>query len=414
MASTDASPARKDAETLYAILSHVKRGTLVVREPDGTRRTFGEENSDLSAEIAIHDWAMFTRILADGTLGAGETYMDGMWDVTDNKLMECLGIILMNDIDDVVGQQWVSLVKTGLARLLTRPWSALRSRANVHHHYDVGNAFFRLMLDPSMAYSCGILDDQYPVTADKNSLANMQWRKHELVCKKLGLQKDERLVDIGCGWGEMICYAARAYGVKAVGITLSDEQYAWAKQRVENEGLSDRVEVKKMDYRDLTGEFDAFVSIGMFEHVGDENYGTFMRKANELLRPGGRGLLHTIGDIVPGAGYDPWMQKYIFPGGHLPSLDRIIIEMENAGFTIGHVENFKVHYAETLRHWKENVDAHKEQIAFLGPPHDERWFRMWDYYLQSCEAGFRYGKLALYQTLFSKGHDWVLPMRFRF
>lgn len=409
---------------MFELLSHITRGTLTVRDPDGVEHVFGEgavagstiAATSLSATLIVHRWEFFSRVLSEGSLGLGESYMDGWWDVEHDRVADCLGIFFRNDLDEEIRTNILLLFKLQAQRLLTKPATAQRSRKNVLKHYDLGNDFFAQMLDPTMTYSCGILDDRFPLTDPANALEAMQRRKYDLVCRKLKLRSGQHLLDVGCGWGGMICHAAKHYGVRATGVTLSDEQHAWAEKRIFQEGLRGLVTVERKDYRDVEGTFDAFVSIGMFEHVGDEQYRTFMRKARSVLAPGGAGLLHTIGwsGLHSASGFDPWMQTYIFPGAHIPPLSRITAEMEAADLTIGHVENFKLHYAETLRKWKENVDAHRPAIRALSPRYNTRFLRMWDFYLQSCEAGFRQSRLVLYQVLFSAGKEWTLPLRFRF
>jgi cyclopropane-fatty-acyl-phospholipid synthase len=342
--------------------------------------------------------------------------MDGWWNVSQGTLADFVGVLLANDLGYMVRQHWSLLLRIVALYITRRPSSAERSGANVRHHYDLGNAFYRLMIGPSMTYSCGVLDDRHPLDHPENSLESMQDRKHDLVCKKLGLRSGERLLDIGCGWGGLLFHAAKKYGVRAHGVTLSSEQEAWIKEKISLENLSDRVTVERKDYREVVGEFDAIASIGMFEHVSDKWYGTFMRRMGALLRPEGRGLLHTIGWPKTSRllEADPFIETYIFPGGHIPSLDRIVVEMQKAGFIIGHIENFKPHYAETLRRWMQNVNIHRQKISELSAQFDERFFRMWEYYLQSCDAAFRYGELQLYQVLFAKGKEWVFPLRMRF
>ncbi|MDB4978026.1 MAG: methyltransferase, cyclopropane fatty acid synthase [Candidatus Peribacteria bacterium] len=422
MARTLVSPApaqadqthRKHAELTYDVLSGISFGHLIVRDPDGVTHEFGTAQTEPHATMVIRNWQFYARVLTYGSLGLGESYMDGWWAVEDDRLCECIGIFLKNDVEKALWKNPLLISRMLYHYIATKPINSFRSKSNVHHHYDLSNQFFRLMLGPSMTYSCGVLEQT--TNAMQNTLEAIQARKYDLVCRKLQLQPGDRLLDIGCGWGGLLFHAARYYGVQATGITLSSNQAEWIRARIQNQKWSRLVRVEEKDYREAEGTYDAVASIGMFEHVGDAQYGTFMQKVAALLKPDGKGLLHTIGwqKRTWASVQDAWMSTYIFPGGHLPSLDRITAEMQKAEFLIGHIENFKPHYAETLRLWKRNVDANRQNIEKLDAHFDTRFFRMWDYYLQACDAGFRYGRLQLYQILFSSGRQWAFPQRFHY
>ena len=292
-------------------------------------------------------------------------------------------------------------------RLRTLPILVENSRRNVQHHYDLGNEFYQYFLDPTMTYSCGYR------LQESDSLEQMQLQKYELTCRKLALQPGETLIDIGCGWGGMLIYAAEHYGIFGTGITLSEPQARLAQERIEQKGLSDRIKIIIADYREIQGQYDKFVSIGMFEHVGKGNFATFMQKAFELLTPNGVGVLHTIvtqSNERNGA----WVDKYIFPGGYAPQLHEITQELWAAKLTIAHCENLKPHYAETMKRWSQNLSSNRTKIASLDPIYDERFLRMWYLYLQSFEASFRYGGLHVYQLLFYKGKEWKLDIPLAF
>ncbi|MEO1376200.1 MAG: class I SAM-dependent methyltransferase [Cyanobacteria bacterium J06635_10] len=393
---------------LYQLFTLIKEGNLTVINPSGTAFHFGEESSPPMI-LKVYNSDTYDRALAFGALGFCEAYMEGWWDEENDRLAEMIGLLFRNNVYSKARQRVTIplLIKVLTQRLRTVPTNIQNSRKNVQHHYDVGNDFYQYFLDPTMTYSCG-----YQMK-ETDTLEAMQRQKYELICKKLALQPGESLVDIGCGWGGMLIYAAENYGISGTGITLSVEQAALAKQRIEQKGLSDKIKIEIADYREIKGQYDKFVSIGMFEHVGKDSFTTFMQKASELLTPDGVGLLHTIatqGKERLGA----WVAKYIFPGGYLPQLHELTQELWAAKLTVAHCENLKPHYAETLKRWAENFTENREKIASLGATYDERFCRMWYLYLQSSETSFRYGSLGVYQLLFFKGKQWQLDIPLNF
>lgn len=333
--------------------------------------------------------------------------MDGEWDAENGRLADVLGVLLRNDLHTYVRGNMRLIARCAFQRFRSRPTSRRRSQSNVMEHYDLGNDFYESFLGPTMTYSCG-----YQRTPS-DTLEDMQRQKYDRICQKLSLSKDDTLIDIGCGWGGMLIYAAKTYGISGTGITLSKEQQTWAVRKIAEEGLSEKITIALQDYRDVRGQFDKFVSIGMFEHVGKKNYGTFMRKAQTLLRPGGLGLLHTIGSTFPShLPANEWVNRYIFPGGRIPRLQEMVQCMNQHDLTIGHVENLKMHYAETLHRWQEQFRANEGKVRALGSHFDNRFIRMWNFYLHGCEASFQHDRLQLYQILFCNGKTWTLPRRF--
>lgn len=382
--------------------THVKKGKLIVDDYDNTRHTFGDPASAWSARLIVHRERFHDRVLAQRSLGIGEAYMDGDWDAENDDIANVIGLFLANDVGRGIVESVPTLARIALHILRTSPALRLQSARNVAHHYDLGNDFYARMLDASMTYSCGLQ------LHESDTLEQMQRNKFELMCRKLNLRPGATVIDVGCGWGGFLLYAAKEYGIQGVGITLSPNQLQFARHRAEEEGTAHRVTFRLQDYRDTEGQFDAFVSVGMFEHVGSRQYRIFFRKMQSLLKPGGVGLLHTIGTTGM-SGFSPWINRYIFPGGELPKLEQIVRPMRSAGLLVAHIENLKPHYAHTLRHWKRNFRTHWSIIASMGDRFNERFRRMWSFYLQSCEAGFEHGLLQLYQVLTVNDREWTLP-----
>jgi len=337
------------------------------------------------------------RVVRDGFLGFGEEYMHGGL-MVEGDLQQLLRLGLETRYRDLQLSFW-SKLKAAFFYLTTRN-TVGGSRRNVAHHYDLGNDFYRLWLDKNMTYSCA-----YFRSAD-DSLEQAQDQKHEHICRKLNLQPGDTLLDIGCGWGAMLIYAAKHYGVRGVGCTLSRNQFEYARERIKEEGLDGQVTVLFQDYRSLEGSFDKFVSIGMFEHVGRKFIPTYFDVVKRVLKPGGVGLLHTIGrdrKMEVGA----WVHKYIFPGGYLPALHEIVQPMGERGLTVNDVENLRLHYGRTLDEWARRFEA---QVDTVREMFDDTFVRMWRLFLNSSAAGFKYGDTRVYQVAFTHGLNNQLPM----
>ncbi|NJN91005.1 MAG: methyltransferase domain-containing protein [Leptolyngbyaceae cyanobacterium SL_5_14] len=391
----------REESYLYQLLGLIEgEGCLTVVNPQGQEFQFGEESSSQNFRIFIKNPTTYKHIFAFASLGVGETYMKGWWDEENNNIVDLMGLLFKSGISSKARGQLLFILKVLVQRALTLPLFIQNSKRNVLHHYDIGNDFYRLFLDESLTYSCG-----YQINST-DTLKEMQLQKYELICQKLDLQPNDNIIDIGCGWGGMLIYAAEKYGVHGTGITLSHEQAKLAEEIIKQKGLSERLKILISDYREIQGQFDKLVSIGMFEHVGKTNFSTFMKKSADLLKPGGVGLLHTIGTIGE-VRNDPWIARYIFPGGYLPKLHELTQEMLKAHLTVIHCENLKPHYAETLKRWSVNLQNNKDKILALSEDYDESFIRMWYYYLQACEASFRYNNMQLYQILFFKGKQWT-------
>lgn len=398
---------RKVEQCIHNLFDFIDEGSLTVINSNGEEFKFGRESSAPSLRMHIRNEKTYELIVSLGAQGFCEAYTKGWWDEENDNLTDLIGLLFQNNLYEKTRGQSLLLISIAFQRLWTLPIFIRNSIRNAEKHYDLGNDFYKLFLDDSMTYSCGY---RFHPT---DTLKEMQLQKYEMVCKKLNLKLGEEIIDIGCGWGGLLIYAAEKYGISGLGITLSSEQVKYATNLIKQKGLSKKLKVVLADYREIHGQYDKFVSLGMFEHVGKGNFSTFMKKATELIKPGGIGLLHTIGTIGD-TRIDPWIDKYIFPGGYLPQLHELTYEMNNANLMVGHFENLKPHYAETLRLWNNRFKMSKKEILSLSPDINEPFFRMWNLYLQSFEAGFRYGNLQLFQILFCKGNKWVFPNLFDF
>jgi cyclopropane-fatty-acyl-phospholipid synthase len=335
-------------------------------------------------DICVHDDRFYARVLSAATLGLGESYMDGWWDCA--ALDELFFRAIRARLAERVRLNLRATVSIATAIGLN-PQNKRRARRVGRKHYDLGNDFFRAMLDPAMQYSCGYFQQ----TTD---LAEAQLHKMALICRKLGLQPGMRLLDIGCGWGGLAKYAAEQHGCRVVGITISREQHAYASANCH--GLP--VEIRLQDYRDLNESFDRIVSVGMMEHVGYKNYRTYMKTVSRCLEENGIFLCHTIGDTRSRHDSEPWIARYIFPNSLIPSASQVTRAAEGF-FVLEDVHNFGAYYDATLLAWEENFRASWDRFESR---YGERFYRMWRFYLLSCAAAFRARSLELYQFVFTK------------
>ena len=333
-------------------------------------------------EIQVHDERFYSRILAGGTLGLGESYMDGWWDCAALDEMCCRAIRAR--LDERFARTLRNLLTLVHALIVNRQ-TQRRSHEVGENHYDLGNDFFTAMLDPWMQYSCALF-------GEGDDLAAAQRRKLEMICQRLELAPGMRLLDIGCGWGGLAKYAAENYGCSVVGLTVSREQQQFAIEWCR--GLDVQIELR--DYRQARGVFDRVVSIGMVEHVGFKNYRDYLRVAADSLGTEGRFLCHGIGNPVSSFQLDPWIRRYIFPNSLLPSLSRLTKAAEGL-FLVEEVRNFGPHYDATLLAWEENF---RRAWPRFVEHYDERFRRMWRFYLISCAGAFRARSLQLYSILF--------------
>jgi cyclopropane-fatty-acyl-phospholipid synthase len=367
-----------------------KSSTSVLDPPGALEKLAGRAgvrfNGDAPWDIQVHSEEVYQRILSKGSLGFGESYMDGLWDCL--RLDQLFQRLLSFNIEEKLGG-WVRLhLRSQILRhRLFNLQSSRRAFQVGEQHYDIGNDVFESMLDPTMSYSCA-----YWHQAD--NLEQAQRNKLDMICRKLELKPGEKLLEIGCGWGGLARYAAENYGFEVVGITVSREQQKLAQQRCA--GLPVTIELS--DYRDLRGQYDKIVSVGMFEHVGEKNYPVYFDTVNRLLKDSGLFLLHTIGIYKTTHHADPWIDKYIFRNGKLPSAEQIS-KVLNDRLLIEDWHNFGHDYYLTLMAWWENFDAAWSNIA---GKYDERFYRMWRYYLLSCAGFFKARRGQLWQLVLSK------------
>lgn len=341
-------------------------------------------NGARSWDIQVHDQRLFSRVCAQGSRGLGEAYMDGWWDC--QQLDEFFFRILRADIKKYVRPslaQWWALITCRIMNLQ----SVMRAYRNGQHHYDLGNDIYQAMLDSSLTYTCGY----WP---QATNLDQAQEAKLDLVCRKINLQPGQTVLDIGCGWGSFAYWAAKHYGAHVTGVTIAQEQVTLAMQKCA--GLP--VEIKLQDYRHVTGTFDHVISLGMFEHVGYKNYRTFMELISRVLKDDGFFLLHTIGGNKTEYTGDAWIDKYIFPGGMLPSIAQIGSSIEEL-FVMEDWHNFGANYDRTLLAWYANFE---KQWPALSKKYDQRFYRMWRYYLLMCAALFRARQCQLWQIVLTK------------
>lgn len=358
---------------------------------DGSEEHYGEGPAKF--RIIIKEPIPNSVILEDASLAFGESYMQGKIEIEGSveKVIESLYKNKESFIhQESASRKFLHFISNGIKK----------SKENVCHHYDIGNDFYSLWLDETMSYSCAYFE------APEDSLVQAQKNKVHHILRKLNLREGQRLLDIGCGWGEVIITAAEQYRVKALGITLSQEQHTQVRDRIKESGLSDRVEVRLLDYREIKDRlFDRVVSVGMLEHVGREHLGEYFATVHQLLTDEGISLLHTITGRKE-RGTNSWINKYIFPGGYIPTVSQLIKYMETHDFYLLDVESLRNHYARTLQHWAENFER---AITEIRRNKDEVFIRMWRLYLNSCAASFHTGNLDLHQFLFSKGPTNHLP-----
>ena len=376
----------------------IRRGRFRVTTSRGTVLTFGDGTGQpVSVRFVSRraEWG----ILLDPELKFGESYVNGTFVVEQGSIADVLAICLGQKSEV---PHWAR--PQGFLRYLHRRLSQFnpraRARRNVAHHYDLDGRLYSLFLDADRQYSCGYFQNP------EQSLDDAELAKKRHLAAKLRLEPNKRVLDIGCGWGGLGLYLAEIGGANVAGITLSREQHVIANERAAEKGLGQRARFDLQDYRDLTGPFDRIVSVGMFEHVGVNHYDTFFHKCAQLLADDGVMVLHSIGRSEGPSVTNEWISKYIFPGGYIPALSEVLTRTERSGLLVTDIEILLLHYAETLKAWRERFLAHREEVENI---YDQRFVRMWEFYLAASEMSFREQNMMVFQIQLTKRQD-VIPM----
>ena len=370
----------------------VRRGSLKLIDADGIAHGYGDGGPP-RVSVRLADRRLERQLVRDPPLALGEAYMHGRLQMVDGGIYDFLELILSN-LESEPLPSWTKSFNAAryLLRRLRQFNPSGRARRNVAHHYDIDGAIYDLFLDSDRQYSCGYFTEG----AD---LEEAQLAKKRHLAAKLAIEPGQRVLDIGSGWGGLGLYLAKAAHCDVTGVTLSSEQLKVSRERAAKEGLNRAVHFEFKDYREVEGRFDRIVSVGIFEHVGVNHYGAYFRKLRNLLNDDGVALIHTIGRAEPPTATNPFIAKYIFPGGYIPALSEMVASIERSGLVITDLEILRLHYAETLRAWRERFVANWDKAAAIQ---DETFCRMWEFYLAASETAFRYQKLVVFQVQLAK------------
>ena len=373
-----------------------KKDGFILIDADKKKYIIGEPKKKEPITIKLLDKKLHYKLLINPDLYFGEAYTDGSLQIENADITEFLDIALMN-----IGRNEFNYISylmnrlRGSYRYLTNFNFIKKSKMNVSHHYDISDDLYDLFLDPKRQYSCAYFKNE------NDDLETAQNNKIQHIIKKLNIKKDQKVLDIGCGWGGLALEIARKTDCEVTGITLSENQLKYATQKAKELNLDNQVKFKLIDYRELNEKFDRIVSVGMFEHVGRKFYKKFFKQVERLLKDDGVSLIHTIGSVMPPRDPHPWITKYIFPGGYTPSLSEVTKPVEKAGLVVSDIEVLKLHYSYTLKNWKLNCLKNKEKIIKMF---DEKFFRMWEFYLAGCEMAFKWGDQVVYQFQLTKNY----------
>ncbi len=377
----------------------VKAGNLIVTDADGTDHRFGDETGKV-IHVQINDPSLYRKLALNPDLHTGEAYMNGKLVMKSGEIYDLLNLVA-SQIDYGRPESWNPVDRLRYYLRTIASFNPIhRAQKNVAHHYDLSGSFYDLFLDRDRQYSCAYFENA------SQSLEDAQLAKKRHIAAKLALEPGMRVLDIGSGWGGLALYLAEMCDVEVTGVTLSEEQHKLSRQRVKNRGLEKRIDIRLKDYRLLDEKFDRIVSVGMFEHVGLSHFDEFFGQTRSLLIQDGAALIHTIGRPHGPAATSQWIQKYIFPGGYIPSFSEMQPAIERCGLYTCDVEVLRVHYAETLKAWRKRFLNHWDEAAEI---YDERFCRMWEFYLAASEMSFRQEGLNIFQVQLST-HQNVLPL----
>ena len=372
------------------------KGGFILIDAETKQYIIGSPESKHPIKIKLLDKKLHYKLLFRPDLYFGEAYSDGTIIIENGSLTDFLDLALMN-----IGRSELNFFSqllnkfSGTYRYLTNFNFIKKSKMNVAHHYDLSDGLYDLFLDPKKQYSCAYFKNE------NDSLETAQNNKIQHIIKKLNIKPNQKILDIGCGWGSLAIDIAKSINCVVTGITLSKNQFNYCVKKVKELNLENQVTFKLVDYRQLNEKYDRIVSIGMLEHVGRKFYKNYFKQIEKLLSKDGISLIHTIGSVNPPRDPHPWITKYIFPGGYTPSLSEVTAPIEKAGLVVSDIEVLRMHYSYTLRSWKENCIANKEKIIQMF---DEKFFRMWEFYLTSCESAFKWGDQVVYQFQLTKNY----------
>jgi len=368
-------------------------------DSNSKKYVIGKPSREKPIALKLLDQKLMQKLLLYPDLYFGEAYMDGSLVIENGNITEFLDLAFKNIGRGNINSYGAVIKKLrGTYRYLTSFNKIAKSKENVAHHYDISEKLYDLFLDENRQYSCAYFKNE------NDTLEQAQNNKIHHIIKKLNIQPNQKVLDIGSGWGTLALAIAKETNASVTGITLSENQFEYSNNKAKEMNLSNKVDFKLIDYRQLNEKFDRVVSVGMFEHVGRKFYRTYFNKVFKLLNERGIALIHTIGSSMPPRDPQPWIQKYIFPGGYTPSLSEVANPIENSGLIVSDIEVLRMHYAHTLRNWKERFLSKKDIVLDMF---DEKFFRMWEFYLASCEMAFKWGDQVVFQFQLSKDNSSV-------
>ena len=368
-------------------------------DSNSKKYVIGKPSREKPISLKLLDPKLMQKLLLYPDLYFGEAYMDGSLVIENGNITEFLDLAFKNIGRGNINSYGAVIKKLrGTYRYLTSFNKIVKSKENVAHHYDISEKLYDLFLDENRQYSCAYFKNE------NDTLEQAQNNKIHHIIKKLNIRPNQKVLDIGSGWGTLALAIAKETQASVTGITLSENQFEYSKNKAKEMNLSNKVDFKLIDYRQLNEKFDRVVSVGMFEHVGRKFYRTYFNKVFKLLNERGIALIHTIGSSMPPRDPQPWIQKYIFPGGYTPSLSEVANPIENSGLIVSDIEVLRMHYAHTLRNWKERFLSKKDIVLDMF---DEKFFRMWEFYLASCEMAFKWGDQVVFQFQLSKDNNSV-------